>query len=78
MLDEASQTEKTCMMPHVDSEEQRKLVNIAKGTWTHRNREQSSDYQWREVDKAMAPTPVLLPGESHGRRSLVGYSPWGH
>ena len=26
--------------------------------------------QWR-------PTPVLLPGKSHGRRSLVGYSPWG-
>ena len=24
------------------------------------------------------PTPVLLPGESHGRRNLVGYSPWGH
>ena len=24
------------------------------------------------------PTPVLLPGESHGGRSLVGYSPWGH
>ena len=23
-------------------------------------------------------TPVLLPGESHGQRSLVGYSPWGH
>ena len=23
------------------------------------------------------PTPVLLPGKSHGRRSLVGYSPWG-
>ena len=22
------------------------------------------------------PTPVLLPGESHGGRSLVGYSPW--
>ena len=21
-------------------------------------------------------TPVLLPGKSHGRRSLVGYSPW--
>ena len=26
--------------------------------------------QWR-------PTPVLLPGKSHGRRSLVGCSPWG-
>ena len=25
----------------------------------------------------MAPTPVLFPGKSHGRRSLVGYSPWG-
>ena len=24
------------------------------------------------------PTPVLLPGKSHGRRSLVGCSPWGH
>ena len=24
------------------------------------------------------PTPVLLPGKSHGRRSLVGCNPWGH
>ena len=24
------------------------------------------------------PIPVLLPGKSHGWRSLVGYSPWGH
>ena len=23
------------------------------------------------------PTPVLLPGKSHGRRRLVGFSPWG-
>ena len=22
--------------------------------------------------------PVFLPGDSHGQRSLVGYSPWGH
>ena len=22
-------------------------------------------------------TPVFLPGESHGQRSLEGYSPWG-
>ena len=26
---------------------------------------------------AKAETPVLLPGKSHGQRSLVGYSPWG-
>ena len=24
------------------------------------------------------PTPVFLPGESHGQRSLADYSPWGH
>ena len=24
------------------------------------------------------PTPVFLSGKSHGQRSLVGYSPWGH
>ena len=29
---------------------------------------------WR---KQRQPTPVLLPGKSHGRRSLVGCSPWG-
>jgi len=27
---------------------------------------------WR---RAWQPTPVLLPGESHGQRSLEGYSP---
>ena len=29
-------------------------------------------------EKEMESTPVLLPGKSHGQRSLVGYSPWGH
>ena len=24
------------------------------------------------------PTPVFLPRESHGQRSLMGSSPWGH
>ena len=24
------------------------------------------------------PTPVFLPGKSHGCRNLVGYNPWGH
>ena len=28
---------------------------------------------WR---RKWQPTPVLLPGKSHGWRSLVGYSPW--
>ena len=29
------------------------------------------------LEEEMATTPVLLPGKSHGRRSLVGCSPWG-
>ena len=29
---------------------------------------------WR---REWQPTPVVLPGESHGQRSLEGYSPWG-
>ena len=29
-------------------------------------------------EKAMAPTPVRLPGKSHGWRSLVGCGPRGH
>jgi len=29
---------------------------------------------WR---RKWQPTPVFLPGESHGRRSLVGCRPWG-
>ena len=27
--------------------------------------------------RAWQPTLVLLPGKSHGQRSLVGYNPWG-
>ena len=30
---------------------------------------------WR---RKWQPSPVLLPGKSHGWRSVVGYSPWGH
>ena len=29
------------------------------------------------LEKEIAPTPVFLPGKSHGEKSLVGYSPWG-
>ena len=34
----------------------------------------STFMRWR---RKWQPTPVFLPGESHGRRSLVGCSPWG-
>ena len=34
----------------------------------------SKNSTWR---RQWSPTPVLLPGKSHGQRSLVGCSPWG-
>ena len=30
---------------------------------------------WRRIRQ---PTPVFLPGKSHGQRKLMGYHPWGH
>ena len=36
---------------------------------------ESGKIPWR---RAWQPTPVFLPGESHGQRSLKGYSPQGH
>ena len=35
----------------------------------------SHSERWR---RQWHPSPVLLPGKSHGRRRLVGCSPWGH
>ena len=33
---------------------------------------------WEDpLEEGWLPPPVLLPGESHGQRSLAGYSPWG-
>ena len=35
--------------------------------------------RWEDpLERAWQPTPVFLPGESHGQRSLADYSPWDH
>ena len=39
----------------------------------HQRRDKLPTLGWR---RKWHPTPVLLPGKSHGWRSLVGYSPW--
>ena len=40
---------------------------------------QSSIRTWRiPWRRKWQPTPVFVPGESHGQRSLAGYNPWGH
>ena len=33
---------------------------------------------WLQGRRQWQPTPVSLPGKSHGQRSLIGCSPWGH
>ena len=39
---------------------------------------QVQSLDWKDpLNRKWQPTPVLLPGESHGQRSLVGYSPDG-
>ena len=40
-----------------------------------RGRSPGREDPWR---RKRQPTPALLPGASHGRRSLAGYSSWGH
>ena len=40
-----------------------KVLNLPKPQFSH--------WKWQ-------PTPVFLPGKSHGQESLAGYSPWGH
>ena len=40
---------------------------------------QETPLGWEDpLEKGMEAPPVFLPGESHGQRSLVGYSPRGH
>ena len=32
---------------------------------------------WEDpLEKGWQPTPVFVPGELHGQKSLAGYSPW--
>ena len=44
--------------------------------YRERERERQRQRQ-RDREGNGTPTPILLPGKSHGRRSLVGLSPWG-
>ena len=49
-----------------------KRLPAMRGTWIPSlGREDPWKRKWQ-------PTPEFLPRKFHGRRSLVGYSPWGH
>ena len=55
-------TEKMKMRDNNRREDELIIAGVSSITWRR---------QWH-------PTPVLLPGKSHGWRSLVGCGPWGH
>ena len=46
-------------------------------SWTRLKQLSSSSSRKSRQRRQWNPTPVLLPGKSHGWRSLVGCSPWG-
>ena len=50
------------------------LIDQCKEIEENNTIEKTRECFWR---RQWHPTPVLLPGKSHGRRSLVGCSPWG-
>ena len=61
-------------------------MNWPKWTWWLNSKESTCQCRRHQFDpwigkipwrKKWQPTPVFLPGKSHGQRSLVGYSPWG-
>ena len=64
------------------------VVNVFSPLWPGKAGWSLASQRWLEVNdlgrlvnrygrRQWHPTPVLLPGKSHGRRSLVGCSPWG-
>ena len=59
----------SCLKNPIDRGTWQARVHRATKSWT-----QLKQLNWR---RQWHPTPVLLPGKSHGQRSLVGCSPWG-
>ena len=55
---------------HKESHNWRELACMHTNTWRRECARSLGHTAWH-------PTPVLLPGKSHGWRSLVGCSPWG-
>ena len=49
------------------------MVKNLPAMWRSRFNPWVGKIPWR---RNWQPTPVFLPGESHGQRSLEGYSPW--
>ena len=51
------------------------MVKNVPAMWETWVKSHVSKIPWKRL---WQPTPLFLPGKFHGRRSLVGCSPWGH
>ena len=54
----------------------RQIAILSECSQSKKDKYHSTAYVWRR--RHWQPSPVLLPGKSHGLRSLVECSPWGH
>ena len=54
------------------------MAQTVKNLPAHAGDAGSSLCQEDTLEKEWLPTPVFLPGKSHGQRKLAGYSTWGH
>ena len=54
------------------------MAQMAKNPSTMKETLIQSLGQGDPLEKEWLLTPVFLPGEFHGQKSLAGYSPWGH
>ena len=74
ILSEVSQTEKSLIIAYTVFPSVSAVKNLPA---VQETKVESLGWEdpWR---RKRQPTPVFLPGESHGQRSLAGCSPWGH
>ena len=63
-----------CYLPRLQDKKSNKTLKFLKNQVSFSD---CTDYILTVARWQWHPTPVLLPGKSHGRRSLVGCSPWG-
>ena len=62
---------------HLNAEFQRIARRDKKAFLNDQSKEIEENNKMGKTRRHWQPTPVLLPGKSHGQGSLVGCSPWG-
>ena len=78
LMQRADLLEKTLMLGKIEGRRRRGQQKTRQLDGITDSMDMSLSRLWEMVRRRQwQPTPVLLPGKSHGQSSLVGYSPWG-